>query len=277
MEISDTMNIPEVINDIRAGYFVSDERKEALCIAWERQAGELVAFRVERKVDMPVLLTEMATLRAENKFLCEKLRLADATMGNYHAEMDRLADSAKEVPVLIKERDALRINIEIQRRHLIAAGEDSKKAEQELAELRAKLERVPEDVESVVNERNALREMLEDYKTDNAAMTAMNEEANKDLMECKRQYAQMADERDAEMLRTKACEAIAEGQEGWERLTNECPSTAAVAALRSHSQLQSKELGRLAKARGALETERDELKEHIRRANKALETPLGNP
>jgi uncharacterized protein YicC (UPF0701 family) len=33
-------------------------------------------------------------------------------------------------------------------------------------------------------------------------------------------------ERDAEMLRVKACEHIAEGDEGWEVLQNECPSTA---------------------------------------------------
>jgi len=37
---------------------------------------------------------------------------------------------------------------------------------------------------------------------------------------------------DAEMLRVKACEHIAEGDEGWEALQNECPSTAAVAKLR---------------------------------------------
>ena len=35
-----------------------------------------------------------------------------------------------------------------------------------------------------------------------------------------------------EMLRTKACEHIAGGDEGWEKLSNECPSTAAVASLR---------------------------------------------
>ncbi len=37
---------------------------------------------------------------------------------------------------------------------------------------------------------------------------------------------------DAEMLRVKACEHIAEGDEGWEKLVNICPSTMAVAALR---------------------------------------------
>jgi len=37
---------------------------------------------------------------------------------------------------------------------------------------------------------------------------------------------------DEEMLRAKACEHIADGEEGWERLRDECPSTAAVAGLR---------------------------------------------
>ncbi len=37
---------------------------------------------------------------------------------------------------------------------------------------------------------------------------------------------------DAEMERVKACEHIAEGDDGWEVLTNLCPSTAAVAHLR---------------------------------------------
>jgi len=37
---------------------------------------------------------------------------------------------------------------------------------------------------------------------------------------------------DAEMLRVKACEHIAEGEEGWQKLRNECPSTMAVAVLR---------------------------------------------
>lgn len=37
---------------------------------------------------------------------------------------------------------------------------------------------------------------------------------------------------DAEMLRIKACEHIAEGDEGWEKLRNICPSTMLVATLR---------------------------------------------
>lgn len=37
---------------------------------------------------------------------------------------------------------------------------------------------------------------------------------------------------DEQMSRLKACEHIAEGEEGWEGLINECPSTTAVAKLR---------------------------------------------
>jgi hypothetical protein len=37
---------------------------------------------------------------------------------------------------------------------------------------------------------------------------------------------------DANVNRLKACEHIADGDEGWEKLRNECPSTAAVARLR---------------------------------------------
>ncbi len=37
---------------------------------------------------------------------------------------------------------------------------------------------------------------------------------------------------DANVERLKACEHIAEGEEGWETLRNLCPSTAAVATLR---------------------------------------------
>jgi hypothetical protein len=56
------------------------------------------------------------------------------------------------------------------------------------------------------------------------------------------QLAAVTNERDEarawgerEMLRLKACEHIAEADDGWERVRNECPSTAAVAALRDES------------------------------------------
>lgn len=45
------------------------------------------------------------------------------------------------------------------------------------------------------------------------------------------EVARLATKSNAEMLRVKACEHIAEQDEGWEKLRNECPSTAAVASV----------------------------------------------
>lgn len=45
-------------------------------------------------------------------------------------------------------------------------------------------------------------------------------------------YEELAAKSDAEMERVKACEHIADGDEGWEALRNLCPSTAAVSRLR---------------------------------------------
>lgn len=42
---------------------------------------------------------------------------------------------------------------------------------------------------------------------------------------------------DDEMLRVKACEHIAEGEPGWQKLRNTCPSTIAVATLRDNYDL----------------------------------------
>jgi len=47
---------------------------------------------------------------------------------------------------------------------------------------------------------------------------------------------------DKEMERVKACEHIAEGDEGWEQLSNLCPSTAAVAKLRTDFQQLDEQL-----------------------------------
>lgn len=53
-----------------------------------------------------------------------------------------------------------------------------------------------------------------------------------------RELASAAQKADAEMERVKACEHIAEGDEGWQALRNLCPSTAAVSALRdAHAEL----------------------------------------
>lgn len=48
---------------------------------------------------------------------------------------------------------------------------------------------------------------------------------------------------DANVERLKACEHIANGDEGWERLRNECPSTAAVAALRDTLAVSATRVG----------------------------------
>lgn len=49
---------------------------------------------------------------------------------------------------------------------------------------------------------------------------------------------------DAEMLRVKACEHIAEGEEGWEKVRNVCPSTMAVGELRdAYEKLLAQQAG----------------------------------
>lgn len=50
---------------------------------------------------------------------------------------------------------------------------------------------------------------------------------------------------DANVDRLKACEHVADGDDGWERLRNECPSTAAVARLRDEHDRQREEIVRL--------------------------------
>jgi hypothetical protein len=65
-------------------------------------------------------------------------------------------------------------------------------------------------------------------------------------------------EKDAEMLRVKACEHIAEGDEGWEKLRNECPSTVAVAVLRDKYEAAERALAG-AKAQTRLEALRENI------------------
>lgn len=65
-----------------------------------------------------------------------------------------------------------------------------------------------------------------------ATVEIENEKLRATLAERDREIARLAEKSDAEMLRVKACEHIADGDEGWENLRNECPSTAAVARLR---------------------------------------------
>lgn len=57
-------------------------------------------------------------------------------------------------------------------------------------------------------------------------------ERDKLVVQLRERLKELEARAEAEMLRVKACEHIAEGDEGWERLRNECPSTMVVAALR---------------------------------------------
>lgn len=68
---------------------------------------------------------------------------------------------------------------------------------------------------------------------------------------------------DEEMLRVKACEHIAEGDEGWERLRDTCPSTAAVAALRDALTRAEADAERLRQAEKDAEWHRGELEKHL--------------
>ena len=87
-----------------------------------------------------------------------------------------------------------------------------------------------------------LRAELRDWQTSSEAYRHDAERAEARVTElealCSAQHGAVARaehaeaERDAEMERVKACEHIADGDDGWEKVRNLCPSTAAVARLR---------------------------------------------
>ena len=62
---------------------------------------------------------------------------------------------------------------------------------------------------------------------------------------------------DANVLRLKACECIAEGEEGWQTVRDACPSAAAVATLRDQFE--------------ALQREADGMREALKRARDFVE------
>ena len=91
-------------------------------------------------------------------------------------------------------------------------------------------------------EIDRLRVELRDWQASSEAYRHDAERAEARVVElealCKAQHGAVARaeraeaERDAEMERVKACEHIADGDDGWEKVRNLCPSTAAVARLR---------------------------------------------
>lgn len=58
------------------------------------------------------------------------------------------------------------------------------------------------------------------------------EDAADEIRTLRRRVEELSEGFDLNVERLKACEHIAEGDEGWERLADFCPSTAAVALLR---------------------------------------------
>lgn len=73
---------------------------------------------------------------------------------------------------------------------------------------------------------------------------------------------------DANVERLKACEHIAEGDDGWETLINMCPSTVAVAALRDHCNALREALNGFMERRADL---RPLLYDEFNRAQRALD------
>lgn len=92
-----------------------------------------------------------------------------------------------------------------------------------------------EDVSILQDKIAELTAKVADTEASLAAETARADEAEGQvtslhtaLDEAEKQVVEF----DANVDRLKACEHIADGDDGWERLRNECPSTAAVARLR---------------------------------------------
>lgn len=79
-----------------------------------------------------------------------------------------------------------------------------------------------------------------------------------DLARERQENERLRKESDAEMERVKACEHIADGDEGWEALSNLCPSTASVASLRNAITRERERAARLEKAGEALANVVDE-------------------
>lgn len=79
---------------------------------------------------------------------------------------------------------------------------------------------------------NVTANLLRAIADEKESWTAREAELVRERDEARTEAASASKKADEEMERVKACEHIAEGDEGWEVLTQICPSTAAVAALR---------------------------------------------
>ena len=79
-------------------------------------------------------------------------------------------------------------------------------------------------------------ELIRNLTADKRTLSKLLHETQARIAALEAQLATANAAADAEMERVKACEHIAEGDEGWEALRNLCPSTAAVSRLRDAYQ-----------------------------------------
>ena len=143
----------------------------------------------------------------------------------------------------IAERDALRKEWENQKASIEIMG-------REMASLRGDRDALELGYALMKKERDEIRQGDANYLADVAKVSEKIAKEKADLKEAAVHFSGLvaglqdklseettrraaeARDCDAEMLRVKACEHIAEGEPGWEKLRDLCPSTTAVASLR---------------------------------------------
>lgn len=126
--------------------------------------------------------------------------------------------------------EILRLAEEVGRRQSVdAVNSRLAAANAELAEERDNWKR---SAERDSEQRDLVNKRLDEVEEERDSLRRLNETLAKEHDRAIHRWAKAVEERDAEMERVKACEHIAEGEEGWEALQNLCPSTAAVASLR---------------------------------------------
>lgn len=110
-------------------------------------------------------------------------------------------------------------------------------AHKAFAEVVAMGDRIYLNLDNDSSDRRAIRAFVDRFRARAALSPTAAPLAPEDVRIGAEAYAQLVREHDAQVDRLKACEHIALGDEGWEVLRNECPSTAAVAALRDRAHL----------------------------------------
>lgn len=119
-----------------------------------------------------------------------------------------------------------------------------------LPEVRAQIDSLlsTPDAQKAAGELEELRAALVEAGSVGGKLTADNMALRADNEALRARVRELEAACDAEMQRVKACEHIAEGDEGWEFLVNLCPSTAAVAALKRDRDLRFNQAEKALKA-----------------------------